>query len=537
MKRNKIPNYPVPDVKDFRELAEYCAKNFANDVAFRWLNSKNEEEKVTYTRFYNDIKALSTYFINKGYSRAHIALVGENSYNWILTYFAVVNSNNIIVPIDKELMAPDMTKLLERSDSVAFVYSDDYAEEAEINANLTLFNMKNIPDYIAEGNKLIKEGNRSYDEVVVDNRALSAIIYTSGTTADPKGAMLCHDGIIKSSMGVAIHYKLPIKSMLVLPLHHTFGMGGGVILPMLNGGNVFINSSVRKLVPDMQHSKPNYICAVPLMVEMAYKKVWEGVEKKGKTAALKKLIKISNILLKLGVDIRRKAFSSVHEVFGGEMMLWIIGGAPIDRDVVRGYHNFGIEAHVGFGTTECSPFVAGGIEHIYSPDSSGTAVAGVEMRIVDGELQVKGPNVFLGYYKDPEASIECFDGEWFKTGDLGEIVDDYLYITGRKKNVIILSNGKNISPEELEQLLQKNISEIVEVVVYGENGKLTAEIFLGEEPKASEEEIKKAIFDTNRSLPVYKQVANIKFRNTEFPKTTTKKIMRRAIEIGGKNNA
>lgn len=526
------PYYNTPNLKNFRELSEYCKDNFGDKNVFRWLNNKNEEFAITYKQFYDDVKALGTYFIGKGYNRTHIAVIGENSYLWMLSYFAVINTNNIVVPIDKELGSLEIAAMLKRSDSSVIVYSDEYAEEVEQIDKVQKINMNSIKAIIET-----VQNDVSYDNVKIDNKAVCTIIYTSGTTAEPKGVMLNHKNLISDIIVTAQNFLVPQKTMLVLPLHHTYGFLAAATLPMLRGSEVFINSSLRRLMSDIKHSKPEYIAMVPVMAETILKKIWENAKAGGKDELLKKMIKISECLLKIGIDVRRKLFKSVIDGLGGNLKHIIIGGAPINASCVKEFYQLGICANGGYGISECSPIVSVVRNEEYCPESSGRPNPGVEIRVVDGEIQVKGDIVFMGYYKDEDATKDAFDGEWYKTGDLGEYKDGYLYITGRKKNIIVLSNGKNISPEEIEQILQENIPEITEVVVYDEDSVLTAEIYLSDDSKDVEDNVKKAIIETNRKLPIYKQVINVKFRDAEFPKTTTKKIMRRTVIFGGNSNA
>ena len=525
MRNKSYPYYDTPNIKSMQELIVYCAKTYGETIAFEY-SSGNSTTQKSYKNLIEDVTALCHFFIKKGYKRTHIALLGENSYYWLVSYFAIVNSNNIVVPLDKELSSTELSDIIKRSNSEVIIYSDNYEEEASCNKNQEHINLKNLPNIISE-NKTNQADN--FDFIGINENDVCAIVYTSGTTSTPKGVMLSHKNIVSDTIATSKSVKVSARSLLTLPLHHTYGFVASVTIPMLIGGTIFINSSTRNLLRDINTFKPEYIAVVPLIAEVMYKKIWESAQNKGKAKLLKKLIVVSNALCKIGIDLRRKLFASVIDGLGGNLKILVIGGAPADPECVKGYYSFGIKALVGYGITECSPVVSTVRNEHYAPKSVGTVHPGIKVRISDGEIQVKGDTVYKGYYKNPDANEEAFDGEWFRTGDIGEIRDDFLYITGRIKNLIILSNGKNISPEELEHYLKSNIKEIDEVVVYAENESIFAEIYSNE---GHHHLIKEKVFDLNKNQPVYKQIKDVYFRNTEFKKTTTKKIIRSSV--GGK---
>ncbi len=525
MKNVKYPYYDTPKLNNLQELVRYCAESYKEKTAFNYLEKKDEIRK-SYQTFFEDIAALCCYFIECGYNRTHIALLGENSYEWLVCFFAIVNSDNVVVPLDKESGQADMSKIINKSDTTVMIHSDDYTEEAEANENITLINMKDLAGIISDHKTDKCKDLSVYDTITVDNEAMCALFYTSGTTSEPKGVMLSHKNIVCDTIATSKSVRVADPSLLTLPLHHTYGFVASVTIPMLIGSSIFINSSTRYLIRDINHIKPEYIAVVPLIAEVMYKKIWESAQSSGKDKLLKKLMKISDVLCKAGIDLRRKLFSSVIDGFGGNLKILVIGGAAIDPAIVRCFNSFGIKALVGYGITECSPVVSTVRNKHYCPESVGTVHPGVNVRIADGEIQVKGDTVFAGYYKNPEATAEAFDGEWFKTGDIGEIKNGFLHITGRIKNLIILSNGENISPEELEAKISGEVPGINEIVVYEKNGSIVAEIF----PKICDEkakrEIENSIFEFNKNLPVYKQIKEVIFRDLEFPKTSSKKIKR-----------
>ncbi len=530
MKNKPYPHYITPEIKNFQELIKYCAEKFNNKTAFHYLN-EGAEIKKTYIDFYKDVAVLSNYFIKQGYNRTHIALLGENSYEWLVCFFAIVNSDNIVVPLDKELVATELSSIIAKSDSSVLIYSDDYKEEAQVNTGIEQINMVDLPKTI-ENKTAMFSSLSFYDNIKIDNDAMCAIFYTSGTTSEPKGVMLSHKNIVSDTIATSKSVRVADPSLLTLPLHHTYGFVASVTIPMLIGSSVFINSSTRHLMRDINYAKPEYMAVVPLIAEIMYKKIWESARNNGKDKLLKKLMKTSDTLCKFGIDLRRKLFSNVIDSFGGNLKILVIGGAAIAPDIVRCFNSFGIKTLVGYGITECSPIVSTVRNNHYCPASVGTVHPGIDVRIVDEEIQVRGNTVFLGYYKDPISTESAFDGEWFKTGDIGEFKEGFLYITGRIKNLIILSNGENVSPEELECYLKSNIREIKEIVVYSKDSNIVAEIYADDNDM---DFIKKEIFRLNKNMPVYKQIKEVYFRSTEFEKTTTKKIKHN--RVGENRNA
>lgn len=526
MKNKQYSLYNVPEFINLKDFVEYCGTEFSGRTAFRYLEKKTEVAK-SYKAFKEDVAALGTYFIAKGYNRTHIAVIGENSYKWIVTYFAVVNSNNVIVPLDKEASVDDLKYLVEKSDTSVIVHSDDYTEEAEASGCSNLVNMKDLDNIIAEGKALIVNGDKSYENTVIDENAMCTLVYTSGTTSEPKGVMLSHLNIVFDTVTTSKSVLIPDSALVMLPIHHTYGFVASITIPMLIGSSIFINSSMRNLMSDINYAKPKYIACVPMVADAFYKKVQENLKSTGKAELINKLVKVSRALCKCGIDIRRKLFKKIIDAFGGNLEILVIGGAQVNENTVIGFHDFGVNVLCGYGITECSPIVSTVRNKHYEPKSVGVVHPGVEVRIKDGEIQVKGNIVFSGYYKNEEATREAFDGEWFKTGDLGTYENDMLYINGRIKNLIILPNGKNVSPEELEQKIMDYAGEINEVIVYEKDGLITAEIYYAEADEVMKKETEKKIFEFNKNLPTYKQIGNVVFRDTEFPKTTTKKIKRR----------
>ncbi len=525
MKNKKYPYYSVGEPTDLKDLIQYCADSYGEKTAFRY-KKKGEEVKISFNRLKADIDALGTFLHSRGYVNAHIAVVGENSYEWIVSYFAVVNGGNVVVPIDKEATAEDIKFQLEKSDAVLLIHANTYSDIAQF-CGMQSINMKSFEQLLQQGRELIANGNTSFADTVIDKQKLCAIVFTSGTTSQPKGVMLNHRNLAKDLIISSMNLQLPGNTVALLPFYHTYGFMACVLCPMLKGFSIFINTSLKRAFDDIQYAQPKYVAVVPMILAAMYDKICANVKKQGREKTFRLAILGSNVLLKAGIDVKRKLFRQVFEAFGGNLEMIICGGAALEQKYVKSFRDIGIKITNGYGITECSPIVTTMRNEHYAPASVGSIQPALEARIADGEVQIKGPIVFMGYYKNEEATAEAFDGEWFRTGDLGSIDEDgLLYITGRKKNLIILSNGKNVVPEELESLIMNHIPEVKEVVVYGCKDSVEAEIFCNEDVENVKIIVQSKIDQLNKSLPSYKQIAAVKFKDSEFRKTTTKKIKR-----------
>lgn len=525
MANKKYPYYSVGEPTDLKDLIRYCADTFGDKTAF-WYKKKGKEIKVSFKQLQKDIDAFGTYLYNKGYVNTHIAVMGENSYEWIVSYFAIVNGGNVVVPIDKEATAEDVKFQLNKSDTVLLIHSNTYSDVADF-CGVESINMKDFPALLEDGKSLLENGNKSFVDTFIDREKLCAIVFTSGTTSDPKGVMLNHRNLMTDAIISLKNLLVPEGTVALLPFYHTFGFMACVICQMLCGHYVYINTSLKRAFDDIKYAQPKHVSVVPMLLVAIYDKIWTNVRNQGKEKLFKTMIKVSNTLLKVGIDIRRVAFKQVFEAFGGNLEMLITGGSAIDEKYIKGFRDIGIKVTNGYGITECSPIVATMRNEHYAPSSVGAIHPELEGRVVDGEIQIKGPTVFMGYYKNKDATAEAFDGEWFKTGDLGSIDENgLLYITGRKKNLIILSNGKNVVPEEIESVLLNNIPEVKEVLVFEENDCIVAEIYPDYDIEGVENTVKNSIKELNLKLPSFKQISAIKFRKDEFPKTTTKKIKR-----------
>lgn len=508
--------YEHPNITSLTQLVSIQGECIPNSIAFQYM-SKKQLTTVTYKQFHDDVISLATYFYNKGIHSVKIALLGENSYAWIRSYFAVVCSGNIIVPMDKELSDEEISSLLFRCGAAILLHSASYTDTAEkMLQGGAVSRIICMDDYSS-----LTESGFDMLEVDADESDVCSIIFTSGTTGTPKGVMLSQRSLIVDAVDSCRNVFIAGSSLLTLPLHHTFAFTTSVLAMLVYGVPIYISKSLRTFNADMKQFKPQNMFVVPLYVETMYKNIWRTVREKNREKKFKLLIKVCGILRKCGIDIRRKAFRSVHEQFGGNLTLVVCGGAFLDQKYIDFMDDIGLQVLNGYGITECSPVVAVNRNRYARKNSVGLPLACCDVRIIDGEICVKGPNVMLGYYQDEEATKEAMHEGWFKTGDLGYQDDDgFLYVTGRKKNLIILSNGENVSAEELEMLLQR-IGGVEEVIVCSEDNLLTAEIY-AENTAGIQDEITLL----NKTLPAYKRIQSVKFRDTAFEKTTTKKIKR-----------
>jgi long-chain acyl-CoA synthetase len=517
-------------VYTIKEFLSYCADRYDSKTAFAY-EQRRKPVSVSFADFRSDVDALGSYFFAQGYRDCHIAVFGENSYGWILTHFAVTCGKNVIVPIDKELDADSIATLLQDSESRVLVYSNTYADIVrELQQKLpgvTYINMKEIPSLVEQGKTLIDDDFADFLNVAVDKDDLASIVYTSGTTGKSKGVMLTHGNFMSNLYGASCNASISGTSILLLPLHHTFGLAAGLYSVMYYGFTLYINQSMKKILSDFQTAKPQNTFVVPLIVETLHKNIWLTAKKQGKDKALRCLIRISDLLRKVKMDLRKVLFKSVISAFGGNLDQIICGGAPLNPELVKSFDSLGITLLNGYGITECSPIVAVNRNQFNVVGSVGLPLCCNEVKISeDGEILVKGENVMVGYYHNEAENQTVFVDGWFRTGDLGRI-DEYgaLHITGRIKNLIILSNGENISAESIEQLVC-TIPYVKEVIAYGEDDVIVAEVFLDEEVTDAKERIHGDINTLNQKLPYVKNIGKVVIRDTEFPKTTTKKIKR-----------
>lgn len=513
-------SYPYYKHKKLNSFLELLEMHKDKDAYAFIYNEDDVEVKKTYQDFYNDVIVFTNYLSNN-YQNKHIAIIAENSYYYLVLFFSIIISKNIVVLIDKDLSEESILKLLKKSDSKIVFFS-----------KYTNFNnvMKKYKNFIFDDIPLIIENNKDLKYKVKKCKFEERVIYfTSGTTGDSKGVMLSEKNILSDIYSASSLFKPDGLVFSCLPFHHAFGLVTSVLKPFYYGVPVFLNNSLKNLMSEIKQSKPNTMFVVPVFIENFYKQIWKKARKSKKDNLLKASIIISNNLRKIGIDLRCNLFKSIHESFGDNLKYIICGGAYLDAKYVRWFRSIGIEILNGYGITECSPVLAVNRNKYYKDGSVGQIVKDVKIKIKNEEILVKGDIVMMGYYKDVKATNEVMENGYFKTGDFGYFDEDgFLYITGRKKNLIILSNGENISPEIIEEKLAKD-KAVAEVIVYEENNKLIASIYPTEDYLGNVSYFNGLIYKYNRNVPKNHQIASVNLRKTEFIKNNNRKILRNKI--------
>ena len=554
--------YPVEKFDDLRDMVNKAANAVPDRIAFQYKTGKDAITSHTYKEFRQHISYLGTALKSLGMEDKHINIIGDNSYQWILTYLASLLSSGVCAPVDKELPMADIINVVNHSDGAILFYAKKF--EAKFMENRDEF--KNIKYFVGfdreedegdflsfeklmqKGKEIYDSGDHSYDELPIEDGALKLLTYTSGTTGVAKGVMLSHHNLAS-----CVYYGMHVSNVYtqtvsVLPYNHCYEAVCGILVGIHSHATLAINSSLLQVLSNIQHFKPDYMFLVPAFVETFYKRIWATAEKTGKAKMLKTLIKVSNGLRKVGIDLRGVLFKSVTKNFGGNLQKIVSGGAPLRAEIGDFFDSIGIIVTNGYGISECSPLVSvNRADKTNDCTTVGYKVPCIDIKFEnalengEGEICVKGDTVFMGYYKMPELTEEVLKDGWFYTGDYGRYNDKgLLMITGRKKSLIILSNGKNIFPEEIENYIMQ-IPYVVEVVVYGvenEHGieeSLCAQVYLDEEQVKAmggidKDKVKADILKVCDELPAYKKVDHVVIRDTEFEKTTAKKIRRNKVE-------
>ena len=527
MKNKAYALYELPRIYNLKELVWKKAKEMPDKVAFTYSKAKGKMEKKTYQKFYDEINGLGTWLFMQELRSSHIAILGENSYEWLLAYFAIVNGGNVAVPVDKELPKEEIRQLLYKADVSVVFCSEIYSDLAEGIEGITVFYMSDISQYVYEGNTALAEGWTEYRDYAIQEKKPCCIFFTSGTLGTSKGVVLNHQNMAEDINGSCSLFEMEGNTIAVLPFHHAFGLVVSVMMAFHYGHTIYINKSLKMIRNDLAAANPQTMFLVPLFIETFYKQIWDNAKQQGKEKLLKCMIKISDCLRVFGVDIRKKCFANVRQAFGGELEYIISGGAGIRTEYIKQFRSFGIEILNGYGTTECSPCTAVNRNYHHKDGTVGLPLPGTKVKIAeDGEVLISGRHVMMEYYKDESATKEIMYEGWYKTGDLGHLdKDGFLTLTGRKKNLIILSNGENISPEELEREILKD-SAVNEVLVYEKEGMITAEIFPREECIEDEMYFSQLIKKINQGKPLYKRIGKFVLRSTEFEKNSSKKIIR-----------
>lgn len=519
-------------LKDFCDYIELVG-GYGNTIAYKYFADGQIKTK-SYKEIYNDAYGLASYFVKKGYSRAHIAILGSTSYNWVVSFIAILLSDNVAVPIDKMLPSKEQIYLLGAGDVDMVLYDEEFSETIgnamESNNNLSEAFCLSSKEFL----DLYSTDKVKMPEINPDE--LAEVLFTSGTTGSSKGVMISQTNIVSNivdiyRMDYAGNYPGENVVMSVLPVHHTFELTVNNLGILAYGATICINDKLENIVDNMKLFQPTVMCVVPAIAEVFYKKIQEGTSDKKTARKIKSAGRVINVMDKFGIDSRRTMYKSLLDKFGGRLTNIVVGGAALRPEIVECFKNFGINMYQGYGLTECAPLVAACYPTCDRVGSVGQPVRYMDVKIENEEVLVKGPGVMLGYYKNPKATAEVMteDG-WFRTGDLGYIDGDgFLYLTGRSKNLIILDNGKNIYPEELEEKIN-HIDGVKESFVYGNGGRLCA-LILPETTgdKELRRKIEKNIKVLNEENPTYKKITGINFTSKEFPKTTTLKVKRHEL--------
>lgn len=564
-----LTNRPVINIK---QMLQSSAELYGDGIAFYTKFERGPYKTITHREVFDDVNAMGTALIANGMKDRRVAVIGETTYMWGIGYLGTVCGTGIVVPLDKELPYDELRNLINEAECSAVIF-DEKREDTfvrmmqEGGTSLELLISQDRRkgadgilsqwELLEEGRRLIADGDRSFLDAQIDSREMSIIIFTSGTTGMAKGIMLSHRNIVADLMvSPTLVDFLPSDIFFsVLPIHHTFECTCNFIMPLYKGGAIAHCEGLKYIVKNIQEVHPTFLLAVPAIFEALHKAIWKGIRVKGKEKTVRKAMKICNAAKKLNIDLTNLFFKEIKQTLGGRMRMMICGGAAINPEILEDLQSFGIMALQGYGLSEAAPMGALNPENKPKSISCGIAFPGFDARINEpgadgvGEICLKGDNIMLGYYKNPEATAEVIKDGWFYTGDLGYIDDEgYIVITGRKKNVIITKNGKNVFPEELEYQLSLH-DEIVESMVFeGDSGKgdgdkngdtlIVAGIYpdwaliketMGDEAE-DDEAVKKYIWGivdkVNAANPGYKMIKKVNLRHTEFEKNTSRKIRR-----------
>ena len=563
MKRERY--FKAIEFKDIKGIIYNSAKEYAQNIAFIIKHKKDEKttyENITYKKLLQDINAFGTKLYDMGLKNKRIAVVGRNRYEWVVAHLSNLLGGIVSVPLDKELQVDELESCLERSKADAIIFDEKYLDNIEeikrrgntkLQKYICMTKKEGYEDFWElkkQGEKLLKQGQKEYTKAKIDENKMAILLFTSGTTSKSKAVMLSQNNIASNVYAMLLVEKFLTTdvNLAFLPFHHIFGSTEMIVMLAAGVATAFPDG-LRYVAQNLKEYKVSVFVGVPLLVEAIYKNIEKQVEKQGKTKLINNAKKISNGLLKLHIDVRRKLFKQILDALGGHMRFVISGGAPLDKRVAKGFNELGIELAQGYGLTETSPVIAAENAYKKRSGSVGLPMDNVEVEIVNqdengiGEIRAKGPNVMLGYYENEEATKEVLKDGWFYTGDLGYFdKDGYLFITGRKKDMIVLKNGKKVFPEELEVLINR-LDLVEECMVFGmpdeedkNDIKISVKIVYNKEiakekyPDKNEEDLRKIVWEQikeiNKTFPPYKYIKNMIFTDEELIKTTTKKIKR-----------
>lgn len=554
MKNIKL--YKGQKIHDLREMLRRSCSLYGKRPLF--YEKENGTYRVrTYYDFYRDVHSLGVALMRRGLAGKRIIIIGENSYAWCLSYMTVACGLGVVVPVDKEIPTEELTNIAKLSGAAAVIFSEKYRAKAEkAGRRVQKISFDSLRELCSQSDSFTDEDLKAYSELSIDIDSLCSLIFTSGTTGISKGVMLSQRNICCNLENIAKVVKVTPNdvALSVLPLHHVYECTVGFLYPISCGASVAFSQGVRYITKNMKEIRPTKMLCVPLLIETMYNKVWANIRKKGIEEKVKNVIKATDLIQPEAARMaaKKKFFAEIHNSLGGRLDLLVSGGAPVDPEVLKGMRAFGFRVIQGYGLTECAPLAAVNPDRAAKDASAGRVLPGGELKIINsgedgiGEICYRGDNVMLGYYQHPELTTEVKKNGWLHTGDLGYIDSDgYLMITGRKKNIIVTANGKNIFPEELETYLARSpyISECVVVGIMNDKKRdydIVALVYpdldyareaLG--AAASDEElfakISDAVDEVNAVVQSYKRINMVILRGEEFPKNSSKKIKRMGL--------
>ena len=544
-----------------RELIEWAGDHHGERIAYSYREKASDKDvcKVSFKKLRDDVRALTSEFVAMGVDGKHCILIGKFSYQWVLTYYATLCAGGVVVPLDRDWLAEDLADTAVKA-NISFLFCDEelkekaavIAESAKLETPVTYLLAKeeerSLSSLLAEGAEKFSTAPDAYFNAAIDPMRLSLLVFTSGTTGKGKGVMLNQNAILRDMSEVIPYMDFADKTVGVLPPHHTYGSTVMIIGHTMIGCEIYISSGIRYVQRELKDQTPGHMVLVPLYLETFYRKIWANIKEQGKEKIVNNMIKLCNTL-HLSRGIRVKLFKSIHAAFGGKVKMIITGGAPVNPDILHFFQSIGISVLNGYGITECAPLIA--------VNRSNNVVAGSVGNVIDmdtvvidnpnedgeGEILVKGPNVMLGYYNDEAATADAFKDGFFRTGDYGKLENGVLFITGRKKNLIILSNGKNVYPEEIENELVATPG-ILDIIVYEGQSKrgmthnaIVAEVYPDKDYLEKNgisdayAHLKPYIDEYNKTAVSYKKIGILKVRDNEFPKNTLRKIMRFKLDM------
>ena len=560
------PIHEFTRFENIKDMLKKSGEKFGDRPAYVYKTDEpGKFREITHKEFRDEVDALGTALIDLGLKDKRIAVISDNRYEWGMAYLAAVCGTGVVVPLDKSLPNNEIESLINRSGVEAIFYSSKYDEimnklNEEKSTNIKYFISMDLDkktgsvysqrELVKKGKKLLEDGNREFLDAKIDNENMGIMLFTSGTTAQSKAVMLSHKNIVSNLMDIrsVIEINENDRFLSFLPMHHTFECTVGFLYSLSTGASTAFCEGIKHIADNLKEYQITAMISVPILYENMYKRLMKAIEKQGKMEKVQKGIKITQFLLKFKIDLRRKIFKDIHNNFGGKLRIFVAGGAGLDPEAEKGFNELGIRMLQGYGLTETSPVIAAEDDKYTRLGSIGKAFPSLDVKLEDvneegvGELMAKGPSIMLGYYNNEEATKETLEPDgWIHTGDLAKIdKDGFIFICGRKKFVIVLKNGKNIYPEELETLINK-IEGVKESFVYGlpeEDGdykisakiqydkKVVKEIYNVEDEEQVKEVLLQEVKKINKTMPAYKYIREISVTEEDFIKTTTQKIKR-----------